>query len=123
MAIETGTASVTVRVNMPVTVPSFAEMTVVPLATDVATPMFGAVFEIVAVPGVADAHVTCVVRSCVVVSVKVPVATNFAVVPLAIDGVVVVTAIDTSAAGVTVSTVEPMIVPLLAVFVVVPSAK
>src|SRR5262245_1636529 len=107
---------------MPVTVPSFAETTVMPLATDVATPIVGAVFEIVAVPGVAEAQVTWLVRSCVVWSAKVPVATNFAVVPLAIDGVVVVTAIDISGAIVTVSIVEPMIVPLLAVIVVVPTA-
>jgi hypothetical protein len=39
-------------------VPSFAVMTVVPVVTEVATPFDPAAFEIVAVPGVAEAQVT-----------------------------------------------------------------
>jgi hypothetical protein len=46
---------------------------------------------------------------------------NCCVVPSAIDGVAGVTAIDTSAAVVTVSVVEPITVPDVAVIVAVPS--
>ena len=62
------------------------------------------------------------VRSCVVLSVYVPVAVNCCSVPGAIDGFAGVTAIDTRTAGVTVSVVEPLIpVPgSVAVIVVAP---
>ena len=63
---------------------------------------------IVATAVVADAHVTWPVRFCVVLSLNVPVAVNCCVIPFAIDGLAGVTAIDCSAAAVTVSTVEPV---------------
>ena len=61
---------------------------------------------IVATDGVAEAHVTWLVRFCVVPSVYVPVAVNCWVAPLAIDGFAGVTAIDCSVAAVTVSVVD-----------------
>ena len=51
-----------------------------------------------------------------------PVAVNCSVVPLAIAGAAGVTAIDMSCAPETVSIVEPMIVPIVAVMFVVPGA-
>jgi hypothetical protein len=122
-AIEVRVAAVTVRVVMPTTAPLVAEMSVVPTATLLASPREASAFEIVAVADVVDAHVTVPVRSCVVVSVKVPVATNCCLVPLAIDGVAGVTAIETKFAGVTVSVVLPLIPPIAAEMLVLPVVR
>ena len=121
-AIDTSVAAVTVSVVLPLTAPLVAEMTVEPSATPLASPGDPAALEIVAVAVVADAHVTLPVRFCVVVSLYVAVATNCCVVPLAIDGVAGVTAIDTSVAAVTVSVVLPLMAPLAAEMTVVPAA-
>jgi hypothetical protein len=114
-AIETNVAVVTVSVAVPTTVPRVAVMAEVPTATPVARPEV----VMVAVAGVAEAHVAVAERSCVVMtlvvgSLKVPIATNCCLVPFAIDGVAGVTAIETRAAVVTVSVVEPTTVPLVA---------
>jgi hypothetical protein len=53
---------------MPLTVPLVAETTVVPAATLLARPREPAALEMVAVAVVADAHVTVVVSTWVVVS-------------------------------------------------------
>ena len=91
-AIDTSFADVTVSVVLPMIVPDFAEMSVVPVATPVACP----VDEIVAAAGVADSHVTMLERFFVVLSLKVPVATNCCWAPTAIEGAGGVTAIETS---------------------------
>ena len=52
-------------------------------------------------------HVAVLVRFCVVPSLKVPVAVNCSVFPMAIEGFAGVTAMDASVAGVTVSVVLP----------------
>jgi hypothetical protein len=70
---------------------------------------------------VPELHVTVLVRFCVVPSLKVPVAVNCCVAPLAIDGFAGVTAIDCSVAAVTVRTVEPLIPPDVALIVEVPT--
>ena len=75
----------------------------------------------VAVAGVSDVHVAMLVRFCVVPSVYVPVAVNCCVVPNAIDGLCGLIAIDTSAAAVTVTVVDPVTEPDVAVIVAVPS--
>ena len=67
-------------------------------------------------------QVTVVVTFCVLPSVKVPVAVNCCVTPSAIVGTAGVTAIETNAAGVTVSVVEPVIEPEVAVAEVLPIA-
>ena len=61
-----------------------------------------------------EAQVTEVVRSCVVASEYVPVAASCWVEPRASDGVVGVTAMETSRAGVTVSAAEPVTPPSVA---------
>src|SRR5438309_5797494 len=76
----------------------------------------------VAVVSVSELHIAVVVRSCVLPSVYVPVAINASVVPSAIVAFSGVTAIDTSAAGVTASVVVPFTAPEVAVIVVVPAA-
>src|SRR5204862_65403 len=78
-------------------------------------------FEIEAVAAVAEAQVAVAVRFCVVASSKVPVAVNCCFVPLAIDGVAGVTAIETSLAGETVRVVMPTMVPLVAEMTDVPA--
>ena len=77
---------------------------------------------IVATEVVAEAHVTCDVRFCVLLSLKVPVAVNCCVRPFEIVGLAGVTAIDCNVAAVTVSTVEPVMLPSFALIVLVPVA-
>ena len=77
----------------------------------------------VATAVVAEAQVTWLVRSCVELSEKVPVAVNCWVSPLAMLGLAGVTAIDCRTAAVTVSTVEPVTPPSVAVIVEVPVAS
>src|SRR5258708_1463211 len=96
--------------------PLVAEIVEVPAPTAVAKP----VALIVATPGVAEAH-TALVSTCVELSLNVPVAVNCCVAPLVIEGIAGVTAIDTSVAGFTVSSVEPLMLPLVAEIVEVPA--
>ena len=77
----------------------------------------------VAVAVVLEAHGAASVRTCVVVSVYVPMATNCGCTPFATEGVVGVTPIETSDAGVTVKSVLPEIAPTVAEIVVVPTAS
>src|SRR5713226_8643154 len=114
-AIDTSTAGVTVSSVEPVMLPLVAEIVDVPVPTLVARP----VLLIVATPRVAEAH-TALLSACVELSLNVPVAVNCCVAPLATDGFAGVTAIDTSTAGVTVSSVEPVMLPLVAEIVDVP---
>jgi hypothetical protein len=93
-------------------------MVLVPTATAVANPPE----LMVAVAVVPDPQVTDAVRFCVLLSLYVPVAVNCCVSPLAIDGLAGVTAIDWSAADVTVRTVDPTIAPEVALMVLVPTA-
>jgi hypothetical protein len=85
-------------------------MVVDPRATAVASPAV----LIVATLAAEELHVAVLVRFCVLASVYVPVAVNCCVLPLAIEGVAGVTAIDTSVAAVTVSVVLPETVPEVA---------
>jgi hypothetical protein len=68
-AIETNVAGVTVSIVPPDTVPSVAVIVVVPGAMLLARPLVPVALLIVATAVLEDDHVTCVVRSCVVVSV------------------------------------------------------
>lgn len=121
-AIDTSVAEVTVSVVEPVIPLNAAVMVVVPGDTDAAFPLEPAALLIVATD-VAEDHVTDAVRSCVVLSEKVPVAVNCWVVPTAILGFVGVTAMDTSVEEVTDRVVEPDIVPEAAVIVAAPTAN
>src|SRR6185503_14025557 len=114
---------VTVSTVEPVTEPEVALMLVVPVATPVARPWLPLVLLIVATPMIDDAHVTDVVRFWVLPSLKVPVAVNCWIPPMPIEGFAGVTARDCNAGGgVTVSTVEPVTEPEVALIVVVPAA-
>ena len=116
MAIETRWAVETVSVVDPLTVPKVALIVVVPVATLDASPCA----LMVAAAALEDVHVTVVVMSCVLLSLKVPVAVNCLVVPTAMLALAGVTAIETRAAAVTVSDAVPLIPAEVAVTVAVP---
>src|SRR5438270_904253 len=96
-------AAVTLSVVEPVMLPSLAEPAGEPVAPAVASP--AALID--ATLGVAEDQVTWLVRSCVELSEKVPVAVNCCVRPLASEGLAGVTAIDWSTGAVTVRVEEP----------------
>jgi hypothetical protein len=120
IAIETRVAAVTVRMVDPLIEPDVAVIVAVPCPTVAANPVVAPILLIVAVVGVSEVHCTVEVRFCVLPSVYVPVAVNCSVGPTAIEGVAGVIAIVTRAAAVTVSTVDPLIEPDVAVIVAVP---
>src|SRR6266478_2112692 len=74
----------------------------------------------VAVAALEELHSTDVVMSCVLLSLKVPVAVNCFVVPTAILEFAGITAIETSVAALTVREALPVTPPELAVIVVLP---
>src|ERR1700694_3549140 len=118
-AIDDSVAAVTVNVVEPTTAPLVALIVDVPTFHAVANPAA----LIVAFAGVPDDHVTLPVRFCVELPLNVPVAVNCCVFPAATDGFAGVTAIDTSAAAVTVNIVDPATLPLVALIVEVPTFR
>ena len=117
-AIDTSVGAVTVRVVEPLIAPKAALIVLVPVPTPFANPPE----VIVATVVVSEVHVAVLVRFCVELSEKVPVAVNCFVFPLAIEGFAGVTAIDTSAGAVTVRVVVPLTAPDAALIVLVPVA-
>jgi hypothetical protein len=91
--IDSNTAAVTFSVALPDTDPNVAVTTLEPTPTAVASPEVG---TIVTTAGVAEIQTTFAVKSAVLVSLKVPVAVNCCVNPLATLGVAGVTVIDSS---------------------------
>ena len=69
-AIETRVAAVTVNVVLPTTASLVAETIVPPTPAPVARPFEPAALLTVAAAVLEDVHVTCVVRSCVELSLK-----------------------------------------------------
>jgi hypothetical protein len=126
-AMETSVDAVTVSVVVacrPVA-GSVAVIVVEPAVSAVASPLEALALLIVATATVDELQVTDAVRSCVVLSVYVPVAVNCFVNPVTVPGVIGVTAMDTSVAGVTVSVVVPdmPVAGSVAVIVVEPVAS
>jgi hypothetical protein len=113
---------VTVSVAVPAMLPDIAVIVVEPAATDVVKPLELAALLMAATAAVDEFQVTAVVKFCVVLSEKVPVAVNCWVVPIAILGLPGVIAMETSVAAVTVNVVDPDILPDVAVIVVEPAA-
>jgi hypothetical protein len=114
---------VTVSVAVPTTLPNVALIDVDPMATDVARPLEPPALLMVATPAVNEFQFTDVVRFCVVPSEYVPVAVNCWAVPRAMLGLAGVIAMDTSVAAVTVSVVDPDMLPSVAVIVVEPGVS
>jgi len=95
MVIEDKTAGVTDSVaDGELTESKVAVMNVVPVLTDVASPLVAAVLLIVATPVFDDVHVVQVVRLWPDPSARVPEAVNCCVVPLAMLALAGLTAID-----------------------------
>jgi hypothetical protein len=116
-AIDCSVAAVTVSTVEPEIDDNVAVIVELPTPAPLARPD-GLIVAVVVVP---ELHVTVPVRFCVVPSLNVPVAVNCCAAPLVIDGFAGVTAIDCSVAAVTVSTVEPLIAPDVALIVEVPT--
>jgi hypothetical protein len=121
-AIDTSTAVVTARVVLPLIEPDVAVIVVVPTPALVAKPLLPGVLLIVATVADDELHCTVVVISWVLPSVKVPVAVNCCAVPRGTLGVAGVTAIETRAAGVTFTLVEPVMNKRRAVTRLLPTA-
>jgi hypothetical protein len=116
-------AFVTVRLPDPVTVPDLARMTVLPLPMLVAIPLLPEVLLTVATLGTDELQWAELVMSCVEPSVNVPTAVKVWFIPKGIAAVAGLTAIETTEAGVTVSSVDPPIPPRVAVMAAVPVAR
>lgn len=101
----------------PLTEPDVAVTVVVPKAIVEASPLL-----LIVADDVLDAHTAVLVRSCCEPSVNVPVAVNCADIPSGTDELAGVTAIEFNTAEVTVSTVDPLTAPNVAVIVVDPTA-
>jgi len=119
MLMPTRWAVDTVRSVEPLTVPKAAAIVVLPVARLVATP----VLAIVAVAGFEELQTTDPEMSCVLLSLKDPLAVNCFVVPVAIVEFAGVTVIETRVAPVTVRDAVPVTEPDAAVIVVVPVPK
>ncbi len=113
---------VTVSDADPETLPDVAVIDAVPALIAVANPCEPAALLTVATPVLDELQVAEAVKSCVEPFEYVPVAVNCWVPPVAIDGLAGVTAIDTRVAVVTVSAVEPEMLPSVARIVVDPAA-
>jgi hypothetical protein len=106
MDFRVGAVTVSTAVLL-VMLPDVAVMLELPTPTPVATPL--ALMDATAT--LAEFQVAEFVRSCVLLSVYVPVAVNDCVSPLAIEALVGVTAMETSVGAVTVSTAVLLVMP------------
>ena len=122
VAIETKAAAVTVSVVVPLIVPDVAVIAAAPVATLVARPCVPRSLLMLAVAGVSEVQPTVWVRSCVLPSVKVPVAVNCWVTPSGMTGMAGVSAIDTNTAGVTSKVAEPVTPSEVALTPLLPTA-
>ena len=112
-----GVSTMTVRVVEPLTVPLVAVIEVAPIQRDVASP----VALTLATVALEDDQLLVAVRSCVLPSVKVPVAVSCCVAPRTTDGLAGLIASDTSWGPDTVSRAEAALDPEAAVIVAVPT--
>jgi len=117
--IETSVADVTVSLVEALTLPDVAPMVELPAAMVVASPAA----LIVATAAVEDVHVTALVTSCMLPSLKVPAAVNCCICPAAIVGLDGEITIETRAAGLTVTLVEPVMLAEVAITFALPTAN
>ena len=115
-AIETSVAGVTVKFADPLMPLEVAVTMAVPTPVLVASPAVLTVNTVVSL----ELQATVLVRSCVVPSVYVPSAVNCCFVPSANEALPGDTVNETSAAGVTVSVLEPVTEPEVAAIAVCP---
>ena len=120
-AIDSRTAAVTLMVVLPLTDPELAVICADPVPNVEASPLVFVVLLIVAMAGALELHCTVLVKSCVLPSVKVPVALNCCVMPKATPGIAGVIAKETKAGGVTFRVVEPLTFPVVAMTLALPT--
>lgn len=118
MLIDVILALDTVNPVEPVIEPNSAEIVVVPLVRLVTNPAL----LIGAIAACEELHATVAVMSCVLLSLKVPVATNCLEAPTGMLEFTGVTAIETKLAPVTVSIALPVTDPEVALTLAVPAA-
>jgi hypothetical protein len=121
--IDDSVAKVTVSEVEPVMLPDVAVIVDVPAARQDARPLDPAALLIAAEAVLDELQVTDAVKSCVVPSEYLPVAVNCLVVPTALVGLEGIIEIDDNVAEVTVSEVELVTLPDVAVIVDVPAAR
>lgn len=121
-AIDCRTGGPMVRLVLPLTDPSAAVTVAVFASIPVASPRLPLALPMPTTTVFDELQVTCVVKSCVLLSVNVPVAVNCCVKPFEKVGSVGVTWIETSVAGLIVATVLPLTLPKVAVIVDEPTA-
>jgi hypothetical protein len=120
--IDASVGGVTASVEEPDILPHDAVTVARPVAAEAAKPLEPSALLMAATSEGEQLQVAVAVRSCVVLSEKVPMAVNCRRVPSAMLGSVGVTVRDTSIGGVTVSVIEADILPDVAVIVVRPIA-
>lgn len=120
-AIDTNVGLPTVMVAEVLIEPETAVMVAVPWPELVASPQLPTALPIITTAEDDELQVAVEVRSCVLPSVKVPVAVNCCVVPKAIEGFCGLIAIETSAAGFTTNVAVALIAPEPTPMVVVPA--
>lgn len=113
----------TVRLVEPEILTYEALIVVVPAATAVTVPMELEALLTVAADGFDEVQTTTDVRFCVVLSEKVPVAVNCCAAPAVMSALAGVTVMDASEDELTVTVVEPEILPKVAVMDAVPGAN
>ena len=119
-AMDTSVAGVTVSVVDPDILPVVAVIVVEPAAAEATSPLEPAALLMAATAAADEFQVTAVVRSCVVLSENVPVAVNCCVVLIAMLGLDGVIAMETSVAEVTVTSVDPDMLPTFPVIFALP---
>ena len=117
--MDTSVLGVIVKVPEPDMLPDMAEIVVMPIPTAVAFPLVPAM---VATDTAEELQVTDDVRFWVLLSEKIPVAVNCSLAPRAMEGFEGVRDMDTSVALLTVSTLDPDMLPDVAEIAVVPAA-
>src|SRR4051812_5201320 len=120
MPMDKSTALVTVRVVEPETAPRVAEIVAEPTPGLSATPSLPGALLILATVASDEAQVTLVVRFWVVESVNTPVAVNDCWKPLATEGLVGVTPMETRVALETFRSAAPVLPLRLALMTVEP---
>jgi hypothetical protein len=120
ISIEVSVAATTVSPVLPLTVPDFAVIVVVPLSVSAVTTPAAVIVAVVVFD---ELQVTVEVRFCVDPSLYVPVAVNCVRVPSGTEAFAGVTAIDSNTGAVTVNVVEPLTPVTVAVIVVIPAAE
>jgi hypothetical protein len=115
--MATSVAEVTVSFVEALALPDAALMVVLPGTSAAANPAA----LIVATAVAEEVHVTELVTSCMLPSVKVPVAVNCCICPVAIEGFAGMIVSDTRAAGPTVALADPVMLPEVAITFALPA--